>query len=185
MFRPMLIHFRACRAASRSTQSPIWWIKSPSSAILMKSPGGTMPRYGCCQRIKASTPSSILSAGKTVAGSAEEIACDEAPRPSLFPSRRGCGPAQRPACRRLGTPAHSVETCSTMPKNGWPHRAPTTFQGRPGDTIKLTWQAAFCRFWLFICCATRSWPNVCQNILSVDAARMANGFVDRWGIPTQ
>ena len=44
------------RHASPSTQRPIGRIEPCSSAISMKSPGGTRPRSGCCQRTSASTP---------------------------------------------------------------------------------------------------------------------------------
>src|SRR5690349_3205121 len=47
---------RHWRHASRSTQPPSGTMSPVSSASGMKSPGATMPRWGCCQRKSASAP---------------------------------------------------------------------------------------------------------------------------------
>ncbi len=53
---PAAAHSSSWRQASSSTQVPIWGIRPVSSAIGMNSSGGTSPRSGCGQRIRASRP---------------------------------------------------------------------------------------------------------------------------------
>ncbi len=79
-------------AASISVQRPISTIWPLSSATGMKSPGITMPRVGCFQRIRASKPSSARSTASRRAGSGAGT------RP--LPDRARCSPSPSAATAR-------------------------------------------------------------------------------------
>ena len=58
--RPARCQLPACWHASRRTQEPIGRMAPFSSAISMNSPGVMRPRSGCCQRTRASRPTTRL-----------------------------------------------------------------------------------------------------------------------------